>query len=126
MDIGGARAVAGSGDADAKGCEWVFKEGGSETTRLMNLVNLPMLKSSAVRKLTNEKVVPLTKQTHESLKQQIKMEFARSMGLISSDSDHKSTDNGDGDQGQGQQGEEPSAKKQKLQKGQMKKSQSDS
>ena len=55
--------------------------------RIMNLVNLPMLKSAAIRKLTGEKAVPHVKLTHESLKKQIKMEFAKSMGLTSMGAD---------------------------------------
>ena len=60
---------------------WVFKDGGSETTRIMNLVNLPMLKSSAVRKLTStSKPATATKATHESLKKQTKSQFAKTLG----------------------------------------------
>lgn len=101
-------------------CAWIFKEGGAETTRLMNLINLEMLKSSAVKKLTSTaKPVSMPAANHESLKKQIKNEFARSMGLMSIGGGAT----GDGEQGgkeahQDQDGQKP------FKKGQQKKSQS--
>lgn len=78
---------------------WIFKDGGAESTRIVNLINLPMTKSAAARKMTAvAKVVPAAKATHESLKQQIKKEFAKSVGLTISESEHQN----DGDAGQGE------------------------
>lgn len=75
-------------------CAWIFKEGGAETTRLMNLINLEMLKSSAVKKLTSTaKPVSMPAANHESLKKQIKNEFARSMGLMSIGGEQLVTEN---------------------------------
>ena len=101
-------------------CAWVFKDGGAETTRLMNLIYLEMLKSSAVKKLTSTaKPVSMPAATHESLKKQIKNEFARSMGLMSIGGQGAT---GDGEQGgkdvQDQDGHKT------LKKGQQKKLQS--
>ena len=80
IDKGASSAHLASPDAQAQG-QWLFNEGGHESTRLMNLLNLPMLKSAAVRKMTSSKPVSQPQQATESLKHQIRREFALSMGL---------------------------------------------
>ena len=75
-------ATSGGGGAESSpGYTWVFKDAGAETTLLMNLVNLPMLKSAALKKLKGQgpSAANGSKSDKESLKKQIKLEFTRAL-----------------------------------------------
>ena len=56
--------------------DWIFRKPGLETTQLMNLVNLNMIGSSAVKKMTNAKAKAAPKnEAVLNLKSKIKAEF---------------------------------------------------
>ena len=61
---------------------WIFKDGSAETTRLMNLINLPMIKSAAVKKLTAKGKDTSGKgpgEIRESLKKKIRAAFMQAL-----------------------------------------------
>lgn len=72
-------------DADGTKASWVFREGGQDATRLMNLVNLPMLTSTAVKKMTasdGKGRASEGKSASDSLKTKIKQEFQQALGVL--------------------------------------------
>ena len=82
----------GSGGDLATSYRWIFKDGNAETTRLMNLINLPMIKSAAVKKLTAKGKETSGKgpgEIRESLKKKIRAEF---MQALSPDQDVEARD----------------------------------
>ena len=81
--------------------KWIFKEGSAENTRLMNLINLPMLKSQAIKKLTSSSSASNQVQRSadkDSLKKRIKSEFAKALESGSSSSSVNEPNTGGGDE----------------------------
>ena len=58
---------------------WAFKNASLDTTRLMNLVNLPMVESLAAKRLMAVAKVTADQKAAQSLKEQIKDQFQKSM-----------------------------------------------
>lgn len=74
--LGGPNRVQTGKEYDRGDNDWIFRKPGLETTQLMNLVNLNMIGSSAVKKMTNAKAKAAPKnEAVLNLKSKIKAEF---------------------------------------------------